>query len=128
MSRAFINPSRASRVPKPSSLLQELIELGMKLARAAAQKALQALEAPAPAPEDKPQEKTPDHGQFFLRLWASVTKTIALQSRVTAAPKTQPRAPAPQPPSTQAAPAPDPTARLQARLVELKREFENSRK
>ncbi len=68
-------------------MLQELIGCGIKLALAVSEKALQLIGAPDPAEEGavKSRVRTPDPTLLFLRLWASIRQTMAMQSRLAAA-------------------------------------------
>jgi hypothetical protein len=81
-------------------MLQELIDAGMQLARAAAARALKLLSGPNPAPEDagKPRARTPDPTQLFLRLWTSIRQSMTLQAQIATGPK-----PASKPGATNAA-------------------------
>ncbi len=78
-------------------MCQELADLGMQLARAAAKRALHEAEQPA----DQPRRKTPDPNLAFTRVSREVRQIIALEIRLTAGPAatrarpSQPRASAP---------------------------------
>jgi hypothetical protein len=92
-------PSPPTQAARNADMLQELIESGMQLARAAAARALKLLSAPDPTPEDaaKPRGRTPDPTQLFLRLWSSIRQTIAVQAQITT---THPKKPAALGPTT----------------------------
>jgi hypothetical protein len=62
------------------AMLDELLERGMKLARAVSDQALQDGAA-------EPKPRSADPRQIFLRLWTAMRQTIALQARLTARPK-----------------------------------------
>ena len=86
----------AERTARHLRMCQELAELGMELARAAAARALRDWATPAtpaaspdenPAPEPTPQAaaaKTLDPGLLFARLSRAVRQSIALEARIAA--------------------------------------------
>jgi hypothetical protein len=101
------------RAGRNIGMLQQLMEAGMQLAQAAADRALQAIKAPPPAPDEpgQAQSRGPDHTQVFLRLFAAIRQTMALQARLVRqqtdlpAEAIQPEPPAPPAPGMAQAPA-----------------------
>jgi hypothetical protein len=84
-------------------MLQELAELGMKLARLATQ---EALADQVPQPTEAPRPRRADPRLIFLRLSHAIRQTIILKSRLAAgllpAPPRPPRASKTQPPCMEA--------------------------
>jgi hypothetical protein len=125
------DPAAAGDAGQNIGMLQELLELGMQLARAAADRAVQAIKAPLPGPDEpgRAPARGPDPTQVFLRLWASVRQTISLQRRL-AKNLVGPAAEASQPqPSMAEAPAkaPEPAKPLPPRMAQVQRDLARRR-